>query len=478
MSLLTTYLLGSKDSLRKHSSFYLLANILSKGFLLISMPFLTRMLTPSDFGIITIFDSIYHVMTVLFSFAVEESIKRYYFEEKNNFNDAAGSMYTVASLFSILFLFFILLLRIPLSNSLNVPTIVIVYAALLSFLALPKGILLHLLNAKQKSKTYSLVAASASLINLFFTLLFVYFLKENKYEGRLYGQLVPAILLFMAAQIYCLKRFKLGLDIHFIKYFLKYSLPLIPYRLSGLLLTYVDSMIIGKMTGMTDTGLYSIAYRIGMGVLLLHTSISMALEPKIMVLMNYINDNVKKINNYIENSAKALFFFGFAISVFAKYIMIVLVPSSYMDALNLVPIIILSYCILFIYEQFTRINRFYKKTYINTTAMLISVSINIVLNILLIPEFGYKVAAFTTLISMIVLLAILWYNTRIKLKVKSVVNIKRLVLFTLLPISVLYVLTTLVTVENIVLDLLIKIIITSLLILILFKDKIKNITIK
>lgn len=478
MSILTKFLLGSEGSLRKHSSFYLLANIFSKGFLLISMPFLTRMLTPSDFGIITIFDSIYHVMTVLFSFAVEESIQRYYFEEKNNFNDAAGSMYTFASLFSILFLFFILLLRIPLSNTFNVPTIIIIYAGVLSFLALPKGILLRLLNAKQKSKSYSVVATSASLLNLSFTLLFVYLLKENKYEGRLYGQLIPAITFFIIAQIYCLKHFKLGLDVKFIKYFLRYSLPLIPYRLSGILLTYVDSMIIGKMTGMSDTGLYSIAYRIGMGVLLLHTSISMALDPKIMILMNNVNDNVNKINNYIENSAKALFFFGFVISIFAKYIMIILVPSSYMDALNLVPIIILSYCILFIYEQFTRINRFYKKTYVNTTAMLISLSINIVLNVLLIPKFGYKVAAVTTLISITVLLFILWYNTRIKLKVKLVVNIKRLVLFTLLPISVLYVLTTLVTVENIVLNLLIKIIFTLLLLIILFKDKIKNITIR
>jgi len=475
MSLLTKLLLGSNDSLRKHSSFYLLANIFSKGFLLISMPFLTRMLTPSDFGIITIFDSIYHVMTVLFSFAVEESIKRYYFEEKDNYSDAAGSMYTVASLFSILFLFFVLLLRIPLSNTFNVPIIVIIYAGLLSFLALPKGILLRVLNAQQKSKTYSLIATSASLLNLSLTLLFVYLLKENKYEGRLYGQLVPAILFFIISQVYCLKHFKLGFDIKFIKYFLKYSLPLIPYRLSGLLLTYVDSMIIGKMTGMSDTGLYSIAYRIGMGVLLLHTSISMALDPKIMILMNNANDNVNKINNYIENSAKALFFFGFVISVFAKYIMIVLVPASYMDALNLVPIIILSYCILFIYEQFTRINRFFKKTYINTTAMVISVAINIILNIILIPEFGYKVAAFTTLFSMIVLFGILWYNTRFQLKVKFIVNVKRLILFMLLPLSAVYVITTLIYIDNIFLDITIKLVITALLFLGIFKDSIKNI---
>ena len=206
-------------------------------------------------------------------------------------------------------------------------------------------------------------ATIGSFLSLSFTLLFVYLLSDNRYEGRFLGQLVPAILFFVVAQVYIFKHFdfKFKIDTNYLKYFFNYSLPLIPYRLSGILLTYVDSIIIAKIVGLTETGLYSIAYRIGMGILILHVSISQALEPKIMLLMNNYDDNIKIINGHINQAAKYLFYFGFLISVFTKYILIVLVPESYYGALDLVPIIILSYCLLFIFEQFTRINRHFKK---------------------------------------------------------------------------------------------------------------------
>lgn len=473
MNIVTTFF-GSKGSLRNHSSFYLIANIFSKGFLLISMPILTRMLSPSDFGIITIFDSIYFTMTILFSFAVEESIKRFYFEKRRDFSYAAGSMFIAASLLSMVFLAIILLFHDWLSNLFAVPAVVILFAGVLSFLAVPKGILMQLLNAQQESKKYSLLATIASFLNLSFTILFIYLLKDNKYEGRVYGQMVPAILFFVLAQIYIFRKFKFTIRRRYLKYFFSYSLPLIPYRLSGLLLTYVDSMIIGKIVGMKETGLYSIAYRIGMGVLILHTSISMAMEPKIMLLMNNYQENVKKINGYIENAAKSLFFFGFVISVFAKYILRVLVPEEYYDAINIVPIIILSYCFLFIYEQFTRINRFYKKTIINTTAMVISIIVNIILNIWLIPIFGYKIAAFTTLISMIVLLGTLWYHTRFYLQITSIVNVQRLIMYILLPVSLFYGLTLFITFNNLILDISVKLFFVFSLFVVMFRKSVKN----
>ena len=197
-----------------------------------------------------------------------------------------------------------------------------------------------------------------------------------------------------------------------------------------------------------------------------------------MLLMNNYDDNIKIINDHIEQAGKYLFYFGFLISVFAKYILIVLVPESYYGALNLVPIIILSYCLLFIFEQFTRINRYFKKTNVNAIAMFISVAANIVLNLFFIPKFGYKIAAVTTLISFIVMLSVLWYNSRFQLQVKSIVNLDKIILKTLLPISLLFCFTHYITVDLIVVDILIKSIISLTLLYFLFKKEIRNHLIK
>ena len=236
------------------------------------MPFLTRMLDPSDFGVITVFESIYGVMTVIFSFGVADSIARYYYEEKKDFKIAAGTMYIVSFALSAIFLLIVLFFRESLADQFSIPIIVISYAGILSFSDIPKTIFLQLLNAREKSKIYSIYATIGSFLSLSFTLLFVYLLSNNRYEGRFLGQLVPAILFFVIAQVYIFKHFdfKFKIDTNYLKYFFNYSLPLIPYRLSGILLTYVDSVIIAKIVGLTETGLYSIAYRIGMGILILH----------------------------------------------------------------------------------------------------------------------------------------------------------------------------------------------------------------
>ena len=444
------------------------------------MPFLTRMLDPSDFGVITVFESIYGVMTIIFSLGVADSITRYYYEEKNDFKTAAGTMYVGAFVLSIIFLLIVLFFRESLADQFSIPVIVIFYAGILSFSDIPKTIFLQLLNAREKSKIYSIYATIASFLSLSFTLLFVYLLSENKYEGRFLGQLIPATLFFVIAQVYIFKHFdfKFKIDTNYLKYFFNYSLPLIPYRLSGILLTYVDSVIIAKIVGLTETGLYSIAYRVGMGILILHVSISQALEPKIMLLMNNYDDNIKIINGHIDQAAKYLFYFGFLISVFAKYILIVLVPESYYGALDLVPIIILSYCLLFIFEQFTRINRYFKKTNVNAIAMLISVGVNIVLNLFLIPKFGYKIAAVTTLISFIVMLSVLWYNSRFQLKIKAIVDLDRIILKTLLPISLIFCFTVYISVEIMFVDILIKSFISLILLYFLFQKEIRNYLIK
>lgn len=464
-----------KNSVRLHTIYYLLANVVSKGFLLISMPFLTALLSPTDFGIITIFDSLYYILVVVSSLAVEESLKRYFFENDKNFDVAAGSMYTTALLFSLLMSFLIYFFKIELGQALNIPPKAVAFAGILAFLALPNNVLLQLLNAKEESKKYAVILTSSSLFNLFFTLWFVFLLTDNKYEGRIYGQLIPAVVLFLLGHFYGLRKFKFGFDRNAIKYFIYYSLPLIPYRLSGILLTYVDSIIIGKIKGMSDTGLYSIAYRVGMGLLLLHTSISMAIEPKIMNLMNDGKDNVKQINRYIENAAKLIFYVAFVLAVFAKYIFMVLVPTSYMDAWNVVPIIVLSYCVLFIYEQFTRINRFYKKTMVNTMSMLLSVVLNIIMNLIFIPIYGYKAAAYTTLISMAFLLLMLWFYTRYIMRMLLVVDVKGLVFRYLIPLSFLYVIMFQIKIHGIYFDIIVKMVLVFLIFIFMYGNKLRTV---
>ena len=127
-------------------------------------------------------------------------------------------MYFGAFLISIFLLF--ILFSDSLAKQFSVPAAVMFYAGILSFSDVPKTIFLQLLNAREKSKIYSLYSTIGSFLSLSFTLLFVYHLSENRYEGRFLGQIIPALSFFIVAHVYIFKNFVFKFNIKYIKYFL------------------------------------------------------------------------------------------------------------------------------------------------------------------------------------------------------------------------------------------------------------------
>ena len=88
--------------------------------------------------------------------------------------------------------------------------------------------------------------------------------------------------------------------------------------------------------------------------------------------------------------------------------MIILAPESYLEAKNIIAPVILSIYFMFLYSFFVNIEIYNKKNKYMAISTFIAAVGNIVGNYVLIPVFGYKAAAYTTLFSY-VLLMILHY---------------------------------------------------------------------
>ena len=184
-------------------------------------------------------------------------------------------------------------------------------------------------------------------------------------------------------------------------------------------MTYSDRVIIGQLTNMSDVGIYSLAYTVGMLLLVLHSAMSLSWEPIFMKRMN--DGDLNAINSISFLYAKTVFYFGLFLILFSKPIISILAPSKYHSALDIVPIVVISYIVLFLYEQYSRFLRYYRKTYFNAIFTLIAAAVNIGLNYWLIPIYGYKVAAYTTLVSFVLLCILYYTTTRFFLKVKKVI---------------------------------------------------------
>lgn len=115
--------------------------------------------------------------------------------------------------------------------------------------------------------------------------------------------------------------------------------------------------------------------------------------------------NAGKLENRKELRKSANFFFfsvvslGFVLSMFSKEIILIAGSQSYAAAATIFPLIILAFVIHSIYYMSTASIVYRMKTSIIPVITVISGVVSIVLNILLIPKYGYIAAAYTTIIS-------------------------------------------------------------------------------
>lgn len=426
IKLIRSYFPENLISFLKHSKNYFTANIFLKGLAIITIPIFTRLMSTSDYGILSIFSTVVSVLIVISSLATEESIRRYYFEETDDFDESASSMFYFATIFSTIILFFSFVFAKFLSEFFVIPQNVFIYSMIIAYFTFPFSVYMAILNSSENSRKFSNVSIIKGLMITGLSITFIYVVNDEKYLGVIYGMLLGEFLLLFYIIYSLKKRIKLNfsLNIKYLKYFIFYSLPLIPLKLSGIILTMFDSVIIGQLKGVHFTALYAIAYKVGMLLLIVHQALGLSWRPKFFGLMN--KKEYETINSFTNFYAKIMFYFAIGLILISDSLIAVLAPKEYMDAIDIVPIIILSYCFLFIYEQFSHISFYYKKTYINTIIMFFGGALNISLNYLLIPEFGYKIAAFTTLISFIFILILYYLNTRILLQERKIIFLNKI----------------------------------------------------
>ena len=196
-----------------------------------------------------------------------------------------------------------------------------------------------------------------------------------------------------------------------------FCVPLIPYSLSGIILNSFDRIFINATVGPTQSGLYSVGYTIGALVSLWVTAIHYAQTPDFYKTMNSADVNQYKIYFLL---AKRLFsilvFLAFTLILYSKDLLMVFLPSKFYDSYVIITPVVIGYVFLSLFNFYGQYIGYTKKTVFSSIVLLASGLLNIFLNVLLIPIFGYQIAAYTTLISYCFLFLFSWFVANAVLK--------------------------------------------------------------
>lgn len=393
-----------------HAKNYFFANIVTKALGLISIPFLTYLLTPFDYGVISLYNGFLGVFVTLLTFNFYSSIGRYFFEGKDDLSTFFGTViilnFSLLVLFGICFYFFreeiALLIQLPIAAILFIVPSVMVYSA--------SSFYEQIFSALQRSKHIAIRNIIIGYLSVFLSIFIIYFMSKDKYLGYLSANLCVGTISIVYYFVILKPYIKFSFSIKYLKYIFSYSIPLIPYTLSWALFPQIDRIMINQYQGMNDVGLYSFGANIGMLLLLFSGSIYQAWNP---IYYKYMNEK-----NYVKIDKEAIFIFKciligtIFLIYFGKELGMVLGAKNYHEAVGVIPILVIGYLFNSTFAFYGWAIGYAKKNIYLSVAVLISMALNIILNFFLIPKYGYYGAALSTTISYLILTIITFFVSK------------------------------------------------------------------
>jgi O-antigen/teichoic acid export membrane protein len=360
-------------------------------------PILTYHLTTEEYGFYSIILSWIPLLVVLFTLDTPAALDRYFFDKKINFPSFLGTNIFVSTLLMILFCIYASLNQDYLSGLLEIPQQIMPVLILLIFVTLFNNIFFEIMKNSRESKKLLYLNTGIPIVGLVVTIISVYFLKNNLYWAPIYGSFTTSVILFFYSikKLALLARFTIQLD--YIKKIFIYSLPLILAHTSAYALEKIDTILIAKYTTVANAGLYSYAYKIGMLPWLGVSAILTAWRPKYYEYMDQ-----KQYDSHDKDVSTISWLFVVLFSFFILFGDILgkmLAPDKFHDSLILIPLIAMGYFFLTSYEIYKRNFIYEKQTSYVFSVHILSGVVNIFLNIIFIPIYGYKVAALTTIFS-------------------------------------------------------------------------------
>lgn len=420
-----------ESSLFTASGIYTLSSFLNASIPFLLLPFLTKYLSRSDFGIVFMFATFSGFIMPFVGFNMEGAIARRYYTENNDISKYIGNC-IIVSIFSTAIVFILcFFLKKVLHVLTEIPFEWILLGVFYCFSQFIILILLTLFQVKIKPLNYGLLQISQSVLNFLISIILVIYL-NLRWEGRLAAQLFTS-LLFAVIGIKILlsnKQIIFKIDFVFIKHAVKFGGGLIPHALGGGLIMLTNRFFLTRMVNINEAGLYGVANQIGSIVAFFTVSFNNAFVPWLYAKLNQKNDLVKaKIVKLTYMYFLSILIFGIILYLTAPIIFKIFINHNFNASLKYCIWIIWGFVFQGMYFMVTNYIMYSEKTYYQAFVTLFVGILNIPANFILINQFGAIGAAMAFCISFFLLFICTWILSSRVYKMPWGLNILNLKLY-------------------------------------------------
>lgn len=373
--------------------------LLQKGISIITVPIFTRIMSTDDYGIFSKFISWENIIQLFTTLSLHTGVfNTAMIKNEDRHNVVVSSYLGLSTLItSVTFLIYLML-----QNGINKAMGLSTGEMLFMFLNLLLSPAFNLWIAQQRFEykyvklvVYTLMYSLISPVICYFAVIYA----ENAACARIAASSLVSAIFYSIIYVAVFFKGRVFFDGKLWKNAIIVNVSLIPHFLSASILNQADRLMISSMVGNSEAGIYSVGYSAAMLLQIVISSVNASIVPW---LYNKIKRNRAGEAKALLNVASILMFGAVIVfMLFAPECMRILAPIEYQDAIWIFPPLTASVFFIYVYNLFCNIELYYEKSLYITISSCLAAVLNIVLNYLLIPVFGYTVAGYTTLISYI-----------------------------------------------------------------------------
>lgn len=388
--------------LLKDSLIYGLGSTVGKFIGVLLVPIFTRVFPPTEYGVIELIGTISSILLSILVLGLDSSTVRFYYSTKDIKEKqtiiSTGLFFQVA--FSIvaciILCFYTDYIAIKVFKNLAYSIILMV-----SIITIPFTLIINFFTMIFRLNftpwKYNSLIVTQLFLTAFISIYLVVILKIG-IIGVFYSSLITNVILIPIGLFLSRSNYRLVFSIKKLKLLLSFGIPLVPASFSLLILNLADRFFLAHYSTLEQVGLYSIGIKLSSLLLLIVGAFQLAWGPFAFSISK--EDGAKKIYSKVLTYYMLVSsFIAVGLSVFAYDILKIVTTPAYLEGFKIVGILsfgIVAYGAYYIVS--IGIHLANKTSHIAWTLAVAAV-MNILLNFLLVPEYGMLGASSATLVS-------------------------------------------------------------------------------
>ena len=385
----------------KATIWFVICSFFQRGITVITTPIFTRLLTTDEYGLFNVFTSWLEILTVIVTFRIcygqymRNLVK--YPDERDSFT---SSMQGLTCVQVAVGLAVYLIFREPLNSFFGMTTPMmlclfgmILFSTWFSFWSSKERVDFNY-------RKLILVTVIVSILKPLSGIVLVLSTDDHKVMARIIGLLAVEFIVYVWMFISHMKKGKVFFNKRYWKSALLFNLPLVPHYLSQIILNHSDRIMIKNICGDDMAGIYSLAYSMAMIMVLFNASLQNTITPwSFQQLKDQNYPAMRKIGSLTSFMIASV---NFTLIIFAPELLVIFAPKSYHEALYVIPPVAMGVYFMYLYGLFSNVEMYHGRNKYVMIASVTGAVLNLILNAIFIPLFGYIAAAYTTLVCYIV----------------------------------------------------------------------------